>query len=84
VSDLFEAQGLKVSLNDPYKGGYITAHYCSLAGVQSLQIEMCQRLYMTEGQPERASADPCFAPFQRRLRDVFTGIVETVRAGVSR
>jgi N-formylglutamate amidohydrolase len=67
-----------VSVNEPYKGGYITAHYCSLAGVQSLQIEMCQRLYMTEGQPERASADPRFAPFQQRLRSVFTGIAEAV------
>ncbi len=79
VSALFEAQGLKVSLNEPYKGGYITAHYCSLASVQSLQIEMCQRLYMTEGQPERASADPRFAPFQERLRTVFFGIAEAVR-----
>jgi hypothetical protein len=33
---------------------------------------------MTEGQPERASADPRFAPFQQRLRSVFTGIAEAV------
>ncbi|HSC05794.1 MAG TPA: N-formylglutamate amidohydrolase [Steroidobacteraceae bacterium] len=79
VSELFAAQGLQVSVNEPYKGGYITAHYCSLAGVQSLQIEMCQRLYMTEGQPERASADPRFAPFQQHLRLVFAGIAEIVR-----
>jgi formiminoglutamase len=80
VSELLAAQGLKVRLNEPYKGGYITAHYCSLAGVQSLQIEMCQRLYMTEGQPERASADVRFAPFQQQLRTVFSGIAETVRS----
>jgi N-formylglutamate deformylase len=78
VSELFAAQGLKVSLNEPYKGGYITAHYCSLAGVQSLQIEMCQRLYMTEGEPERASTDRRFAPFQQQLRTVFSGIAEAV------
>lgn len=81
VSALFEAQGLKVSLNEPYKGGYITAHYCSLAGVQSLQIEMCQRLYMTEGQPERASKDPRFAEFQQRLRAVFAAIAAPLRLG---
>lgn len=80
VSALFEAQGLKVSLNEPYKGGYITAHYCSLAGVQTLQIEMCQRLYMTEGKPEGASADARFGPFQRRLRAVFTGIADSLRS----
>jgi formiminoglutamase len=80
VNELFAAQGLKVSVNEPYKGGYITAHYGSLAGVQSLQIEMCQRLYMTEGHPERASTDPRFAPFQQRLRAVFAGIAESVRS----
>jgi N-formylglutamate deformylase len=79
VAELFAAQGLKVSVNEPYKGGYITAHYCSFVGVQTLQIEMCQRLYMTEGQPERASGDARFAPFQQRLRDVFAGIAEFVR-----
>jgi N-formylglutamate amidohydrolase len=80
VSALFQAQGLKVSLNEPYKGGYITAHYCALTGVQTLQIEMCQRLYMTEGQPERASADPSFAPFRARLRVIFDGIAEWIGA----
>jgi N-formylglutamate amidohydrolase len=79
VRELFETQGLKVSLNEPYKGGYITSHYGSLPGVQALQIEMCQRLYMTEGQPAHVSADPHFAPFQERLRTVFSGIADTVR-----
>lgn len=82
VSALFEAQGLKVSLNDPYKGGYITAHYCSLEGVQTLQIEMCQRLYMTEGEPDRAHADPRFGAFQDLLHAVFAGIMEPLRSAL--
>jgi len=84
VRDLFRAEELLVNVNHPYKGGFITAHYCSVDKVQTLQIEMCQRLYMTEGQPERASADARFAPFQLRLREVFTGIAQTVRASSTR
>lgn len=78
VSELFTGHHLKVSLNEPYKGGYITAHYCSIEGVQTLQIEMCQRLYMTEGEPVHARAAPGFAGFQRLLRAVFEGIVESM------
>ena len=80
VCDLFRAQGLRVSVNQPYKGGFITAHYCSLANVQTLQIEMCQRLYMVEGEPQGATAARRFADFQRRLQHIFTGIADAVRA----
>jgi N-formylglutamate amidohydrolase len=79
VSELFGAHGLKVSLNDPYKGGFITAHYCSIEGVQTLQIEMCQRLYMTEGDPGHARESPGFAAFKELLRTVFEGIVSAVQ-----
>jgi N-formylglutamate deformylase len=79
VRDLFGAQQLKVSLNDPYKGGFITAHYCTIEGVQTLQIEMCQRLYMTEGEPAGASAQPRFKVFKHVLRTVFEGIVSAVQ-----
>lgn len=78
VRELFVQQGLRVSLNQPYKGGYITAQYCSIEGVQSLQIEMCQRLYMTEGRPAEAATDPRFGTFQQRLRAVFEGIAQSL------
>jgi len=80
VRELFAGHRLAVSCNDPYKGGYITAHYCSIAGVQTLQIEMCQRLYMTEGEPAGASTEPRFGVFQQLLRSVFEGIVEVLHA----
>jgi N-formylglutamate amidohydrolase len=80
VCGLFGSHRLKVSLNDPYKGGFITAHYCTIGGVQTLQIEMCQRLYMTEGDPAHARESPGFAAFQRLLRTVFEGIVSAVHA----
>ncbi|KMY66295.1 hypothetical protein AAU61_17660 [Desulfocarbo indianensis] len=45
-----EAQGLSVSLNQPYSGGYITKHYGGLLreqGKSSLQIELNTDLYLT-------------------------------------
>ncbi len=76
----FVAEGLKVSLNDPYKGGYTTDHYPVVSGVQTLQIEMCQRLYMTEGQPDGAPATAHFKQFQQKLRRVLETIADAVRA----
>lgn len=45
-----ESQGLSVSLNRPYSGGYITRHYGALLreqGKASLQIELNTDLYLT-------------------------------------
>lgn len=78
VHSQFLQRGLTVSLNDPYKGGYITAHYPSIDGVQTLQIEMCQRLYMTEGHPAGARHQQQFADFGRTLRGVFEAIASAV------
>ena len=79
VRDLFRAEKLLVNVNQPYKGGFITAHYCSVEGVQTLQIEMCQRLYMLEAQPASATAQPRFAAFQRVLEGVFSGVADAIR-----
>lgn len=79
VRRLFEERGLKVSVNRPYKGGYITAHYPG-EGVQTLQIEMCQHLYMNEGEPHGAPAQPRFREFQSKLRDLFESIADAIRA----
>jgi N-formylglutamate deformylase len=74
-------RGLKVSRNAPYKGGYITAHYGNDDTVQSLQIEMCQRLYMTEGEPGTAVGSPQFTKMQRLLCAVFGDLADAVAAG---
>lgn len=76
----FAAEKLKVSLNHPYKGGYITAHYPQVPGVQTLQVEMCQHLYMKEGEPAHAASQPKFHDFQRLLHRIFEGIADAVRA----
>ena len=84
-TDLIEAafvrRGLKVSRNAPYKGGYITAHYGGGELTQSLQIEMCQRLYMTEGEPHSALGNPKFVDMQHLLRGVFGDLADAVLAG---
>jgi N-formylglutamate deformylase len=81
IEGAFIRRGLKVSRNAPYKGGYITAHYGGGELVQSLQIEMCQRLYMSEGEPQIAVASPRFATMQRLLREVFGDLADAVIAG---
>ncbi|HZF25943.1 MAG TPA: N-formylglutamate amidohydrolase [Steroidobacteraceae bacterium] len=78
VRDLFRAEQLAVSVNQPYKGGFITAHYCSVDKAQTLQIEMCQRLYMREGEPEGAAGQALFGEFRRRLERIFAAIADAV------
>lgn len=80
MREAFEQQGLHVRLNDPYKGGFITDHYGRIDGVQALQIEMCQRLYMDEdGPPGAGPSHPGFAAMQTKLHAVF----ERLAAGVA-
>jgi N-formylglutamate deformylase len=76
----FTAHGLAVSRNEPYKGGYITAHYCGVPNVQTLQIEMCQRLYMAEGQPAGATRQPLFKAFQSQLQQIAAEIARFATA----
>lgn len=54
----FQSQGFSVSINSPYKGGYITHHYgpqLIKQGKFAIQIEMNQDLYM---RPQGLVPDP--------------------------
>ncbi len=75
VAERFEGFGHGVARNDPYKGGYITEYYGRLKGVQALQIEMCQRLYMEEAEPGKALGNPRFQRMRQRLYEVFRALV---------
>ena len=45
-------EGFSRVLDGRFKGGYITRHYGAPAdGVQAMQLEMAQRIYMDEEQP---------------------------------
>jgi N-formylglutamate amidohydrolase len=49
VTRHFEAAGLSVAANDPYKGGFITAHHGDPANaIHAIQIELRRDLYMDE------------------------------------
>jgi N-formylglutamate deformylase len=49
VGDHFSRHGLSVAFNDPYKGGFITAHHGRPADrIHAIQIEMRRDLYMNE------------------------------------
>ena len=80
VEAAFRAEHYKVVRNSPYKGGYITDHYGSMAGVDALQIEMAQRIYMDEDQPGQALSHPRFAVMRGVLEAVISRVLEAVRA----
>jgi N-formylglutamate deformylase len=49
VDDHARAAGLSVRHDDPYRGGFSTAHYGRpQAGVHAVQVELARRLYMDE------------------------------------
>jgi N-formylglutamate deformylase len=70
--------GLEVAVNDPYKGGYITDHYGRQQGVEAIQIEMCQRVYMDESEPGGAVERPRFRAASAMLRRVFEALRDAV------
>jgi N-formylglutamate deformylase len=74
----FEVEGYSVSVNDPYKGGYITDHYGRTEGVESIQIEMCQRVYMDESDPSGGPEHPRFGVAALALQRVFTTLAARV------
>lgn len=74
----FEVEGMKVGLNDPYKGGYITDHYGRLPNVEAIQIEMCQRVYMAEDAPEEGPRHPRFGVAKRILKQVLTSVAARI------
>ena len=50
--DVAKSSPFSVVLNGRFKGGYITRHYgAKKQGVQAIQLEMAQSIYMTEGTP---------------------------------
>ena len=49
IKNNFEKFGLKVEINNPYAGGFITRKYGNpLTGVETIQIEINRSLYMDE------------------------------------
>jgi N-formylglutamate deformylase len=70
LREAFAAEGFSVSINAPYKGGYITDHYGRQDGVDAIQIEMVQRVYMDEDDPAGGPEHPRFAATRRQLQRI--------------
>jgi N-formylglutamate amidohydrolase len=69
VGNHFADAGFSVAPNDPYKGGYITAHHGRPAqGIHAIQIELRRDLYMNEATFEIEPAG--FARLRRVLADL--------------
>ncbi|MDZ4866180.1 MAG: N-formylglutamate deformylase [Alphaproteobacteria bacterium] len=52
VFTVAKASGFSAVLNDRFKGGYITRHYGDRRkGINAIQLEMAQSIYMDEGPP---------------------------------
>jgi N-formylglutamate deformylase len=78
VEQGFRAAGLSVVRNNPYKGGYITAHYGQMPRVAALQLEMRWGLYLDESHPEKTPTHAKFGAFKSLLSDVFTGLLAQI------
>jgi len=76
-------QGLSVAINQIYKGGYITRHYGAMPGVDAIQIEMAQRVYMDEKRPADAIGEPLFADARERLRLTLAQLAGQLRERIS-
>jgi formiminoglutamase len=74
------AQGWKVVTNSPFKGGYITRHYATRAGVSTLQIEMRQGVYMNEQKPDKVPMDENFLPAVFGLQRALSAALDAFRA----
>jgi len=64
MREAFQKSELSVSINDPYRGGYITTHYgqkYAAAGKMAVQIEINQNLYLKPGD---------IHPLSEKLKDV--------------
>ena len=78
----FEAEGLGVSVNWPYKGGRITQRYGRpAAGHHTIQIELNRSLYMDER--TREPLEPGFGLLQAALSRVMTKAHRFASAGAA-
>ena len=73
VGDHFTSRGFSVAFNDPYKGGYITAHHGRPAdAIHAIQIELRRDLYMNEETYE--ITQPGFARLQKDLAELLAAL----------
>jgi N-formylglutamate deformylase len=73
VGDHFASRGYSVAFNDPYKGGYITAHHGRPAdAIHAIQIELRRDLYMNESTYE--AVEPGFTRLANTLAELLAAL----------
>lgn len=75
VSETLHQHGYRTRRNDPYKGGYIVDHYGREPGVQAMEIEVCQHIYMDERRPAPVPGAQRLSPARKALRDVLNQVI---------
>jgi len=74
VESFLSARGYAVRRNDPFAGGFVTAHYGRPADdVHVLQIEIARRLYMDESRLERTIG---FRVVQQQISELVSALTE--------
>jgi N-formylglutamate amidohydrolase len=74
IQSMLAAQGHKVTRNEPYAGGYCTAHYGRpKTGVHAVQIEVNRALYMDEARMEASAG---FDAIRALLADMVAGLAQ--------
>lgn len=73
-----KASGFSAVLNGRFKGGYITRHYgAPKKGVHTIQLEMAQAIYMSEGPPFTFRPDLA-AKATTTIRAMIKAVLETM------
>ena len=69
TENAFKEQGFRVSINQPFSGGFITKHYGDpILNQDAIQIEINRSLYMNELKIEKADS---FDDFKKVISKVF-------------
>jgi len=80
VKSAFVAAGFTVSVNNPYKGGYLVQrHGRPEQGIHSLQIEINRALYLDESTAEKS---PDYPAFKSALSAIGSSIAAFVRSNM--
>jgi N-formylglutamate amidohydrolase len=76
VESFLSSRGYLVRRNDPYAGGFITAHYGRpMDDIHVLQIEIARGLYMDEARIERLTGFPAI---QQQITNLISALTQEV------
>ena len=73
MKDFFKSFGFKVSINNPFKGGFISYHHSNIKkNIHFIQVEVNKRIYMSEQDYTIKKEE------MKKLQSCFKKLVETI------